>query len=342
MLPATPAPPAPSTMPARRFGRLGCLLGLGGLLALGCAETPVPGPVAPTGPRAAADDGDLWNLAPSNADALADVDLAALRASPWSRALTSSGFAGDRDESRRVFGYDLFAEGDRLVTIGIETAGNTHTLTIVRGRFDPARIGAAFMRATPGAKADHWRDSPVWEGGGRAVALVTPRTLAQGEPDAVRGAIDAAWGLVPDASSGPLGALRRTLDADHGVPAAFVVLSVTEGVRSRSAGIIDLPPGLATAAARLDLGDDLNLDLVAVLGSGRDATAAAATWNLALRALGQQRMLMLLGLGPILDGVTLGAEGARVHGHLRIPAERREGLADKLLAVLQMVAGASH
>ena len=31
---------------------------------------------------------------------------------------------------------------------------------------------------------------------------------------------------------------------------------------------------------------------------------------------------------------------SRVHGHLQIPAERREGLAEKLLAVLQMVAAA--
>jgi hypothetical protein len=331
-----------SARTARRFGRLGCLVGLAGLFDLGCAETSVPGPATPTGPRAAADDGDLWNLAPSDADAVADVDLAALRTSPWSRALTSSGFAGDRDESRRIFGYDLFAECERLLTVGMETAGTMHTLTIVRGRFDPARLGAAFLRATPGAKVDRWRDSPIWEGGGRAVALVTPRTLVQGEPDAVRGAIDAAWGIVPDASAGPLGALRRALDADHRVPAAFVALSVTEGVRTRAAGVVDLPPGLATAVARLDLGDDLNLDLLAVLANGPDATSAAATWNLALRTLGQQRMLRLLGLGPILDGISLGAEGARVHGHLLIPAERREGLADKLLAVLQMVAGAAH
>jgi len=175
-----------------------------------------------------------------------------------------------------------------------------------------------------------------------AVALVTPRTLAQGDPESVRGAIDAAWGIVPDASTGPLGVLRRALGADGKVPAAFVALSLTDAMRGRAAGTIELPPGLTTAAGRLDLGDDLNLDLVAVLGNGSDATAAAATWNLALRALAQQPMLRLLGLGPIIDGLSLGAEGARVHGHLRVPAERREGLADKLLAVLQMVAGAAQ
>jgi hypothetical protein len=333
---------------ARRLERPGSgqspvyLLVLLGLLLGGCAEAPLASPQTPAGPRAAADDGDLWNLAPSNADALADVDLAALRASPWSRALTSTGLAGDRDESRRIFGYDLFAEGERLVAVGTEAAGAQRSLSIVRGRFDPARIGAAFLAATPGATAGHWRDSPLWEGRGRAVALVTPRTLAQGDPESVRGAIDAAWGIVPDASTGPLGVLRRALGADGKVPAVFVALSLTDAMRGRAAGTIELPPGLTTAAGRLDLGDDLNLDLVAVLGNGSDATAAAATWNLALRALAQQPMLRLLGLGPIIDGLSLGAEGARVHGHLRVPAERREGLADKLLAVLQMVAGAAQ
>ena len=51
-------------------------------------------------------------------------------------------------------------------------------------------------------------------------------------------------------------------------------------------------------------------------------------------------MVRMLGLGPILQAVVLGAEGTRLHGHLRIPAERREGLADKLLAIFQMVAAA--
>ncbi len=202
-------------------------------------------PASPSGPRAAADDSDLWNLAPASSDALAEVDLGALRASPWSRALDQSGFSGQREEGRRLFGYDIFAEGERLLSVMTEAGGVPRTLTIVRGTFDPARVGAAFVASTPGATETRWRDSPLWEGGGRAVALVTPRTLVQGEPDAVRGAIDAAWGLVPDARTVPLGALRRSLDADHAGPAAFVALNVTDGMRARAAGFVDLPPGLA-------------------------------------------------------------------------------------------------
>jgi hypothetical protein len=314
------------------------------LLLAGCADfmqqqSPST-PAAQPGPRGAPDDSDLWNLAPASSDVLAEVDLGALRASPWSHALTESGLSGQREEGRRLFGYDIFGESDRLLAVMTESGGVQRTLTIVRGTFDPARVGAAFIAATPGAAEARWRDSPLWEGGGRAVALVTPRTLVQGESSDVRGAIDAAWGIVPDARTVPLGTLRRSLDADHRGPALFIALNVTEGMRARAAGFIELPPGLAICAVRVDLGEDLNLDVVGVMDNAQDAAAAMIAGNLALRQYAQNPMVRMLGLGPVLQAVVLNVEGTRLHGRLRIPAERREGLADKLLAILQMVAAA--
>jgi hypothetical protein len=329
------------------------------LLLVGCADfmqqqSPST-PAAQSGPRSAPDDSDLWNLAPASSDVLAEVDLAALRASPWSRSLTESGLSGQREEGRRLFGYDIFGESERLLAVMTEAGGVPRTLTIVRGAFDPARVGAAFIAATPGATEGRWRDSPLWEGkavqdqqgGGEgvamAVALVTPRTLVQGEANQVRAAIDAAWGIVPDARTMPLGTLRRSLDADrpdHTGPAAFVALNVTDGMRARAAGVVELPPGLALCAARVDLGDDLNLDVVGVLDSPQSAAAAMIAGNVAVRQYAQNPMVRMLGFGPILQTVVLTAEGTRVHGHLRVPAEQREGLSDKLLAILQMVAAA--
>ena len=322
--------------------------GLAALLAPGCADfmqqqSPTT-PAAAAGPRSAPDDGDLWNLAPASADVLAEVDLAALRASPWSHSLTESGLSGQREEGRRLFGYDIFGESDRLLAVMTEAGGVPRTLTIVRGTFAPARVGAAFIAATPGATEGRWRDSPLWEGpgpnGAQAVALVTPRTLVQGEANQVRAAIDAAWGIVPDARTVPLGTLRRSLDADHAGPAAFIALNVTDGMRARAAGVVELPPGLAVCAARVDLADDLNLNVLGVLDNAQDAAAAMIAGNVAVRQYAQNPMVRMLGFGPILEAVVLTVEGTRVHGHLRIPAERREGLSDKLLAILQMVAAA--
>ena len=324
------------------------------MLLAGCADfmqqQSSSTPAAQAGPRTAPDDSDLWNLAPASSDVLAEVDLAALRASPWSHSLTESGLSGQREEGRRLFGYDIFGESERLLAVMTEAGGVPRTLTIVRGTFDPARVGAAFIAATPGATESRWRDSPLWEGQGaqdgqgvaQAVALVTPRTLVQGEASQVRGAIDAAWGIVPDARTVPLGTLRRSLDADHQGPAVFIALNVTDGMRARAAGFVELPPGLAICAARVDLGDDLNLDIVGVMDNAQNAAAAMIAGNLAVRQYAQNPMLRMLGLGPILQAVVLTAEGTRLHGHLQIPAERREGLADKLLAILQMVAAARH
>jgi len=330
-------------VPGRRASRLAGAVLLAAT-ASGCADLfqqqPAAGPASASGPRTAADDSDLWNLAPASSDVLAEVDLAALRASPWSRSLTASGLSGQREEGRKLYGYDVFGEGERLLAVMSEAGGTPRSITIVRGTFDPARVGTAFLAATPGATEGRWRDSPLWEGQGRAVALVTPRTLVQGEPGAVRGAIDAAWGMVPDARTTPLGTIRRSLDADHPGLVGFVALNVTDGMRARAAGFVDLPPGLAIVAARLDLGDDLNLDAIGVMDTVPNAAAAAAGGTVVIRNYAGNPMVRLLGLGPVLDTVVLGVDGTRVRGHLRIPAERREGLAEKLLAVLQMVAAA--
>ncbi len=308
---------------------------------LACAEMPAT-PPATVGQRTAPDDSDLWNLAPAGADTLADVDLATLRASPWTRALMQSDPSGQREQSRRSYGYDPFTDGDRLVAVAVESGGATRELTILRGRFDAAQVGAAFGAANASATAGRWRDSPLWEAGGRAVALVTPRTLVTGGPAEVRAAIDAAWGIVPDAKTGPLGELRRAMAADRDAPALFVGVNVTDALRARAAGFVALPAGLQRVAARVNLGQDLNLDFTGVADSAADATAAANALVSAARSYAQGTMIRLLGLSPILNGLTVGAEGTWLHGHVEIPVEQRERLADKILAVLQMVAAARH
>jgi hypothetical protein len=306
--------------------------------AFGCAET--TGAVQARGPRTSADDADPWNVVPGDTDALADVDLAALRASPWSRSLMQGDFDGAREARRRAFGYDVFTEADRMLVTGAETPTGTSTLTIARGRFDGARIGAAFQAATPGATTADWRGSPLWEGQGRAVVLVTPRTLAQGDGPRVRAAVDAAWAMVPDGGAGPLGELRRALDADKNPPAVTLAISVTDAMRTRAAGALAVPDGLRRIGARLDLGEDLNLEALALFDSGPHAAAAASIWNDLARTYARQRMITLLGLGPVFDGLSVAAEGSRVHARLHIGADKREGLADKLLAVLQLLAKA--
>src|SRR4030095_10510060 len=87
------------------------------LLALltACASTSAPGPVGPVA-RTGPDDSDLWTLAPSGATAIADIDIAALGSSPWSSALVKGGVAEDVEQRKQRFGYDVFADVDRVLT----------------------------------------------------------------------------------------------------------------------------------------------------------------------------------------------------------------------------------
>src|SRR5262245_9131724 len=311
------------------------------LTSIGCAETTAGG-VQPRGPRTAPDDGDVWNLTPGDTDALADVDLAALRASPWSRSLMQGDLDGEREARRRRFGYDVFTEAERMLIASTDAAAGPSTLTIARGRFEAGRVGGAFLAATPGAAATQWRGSALWEGQGRAVVLVTPRTLAQGDGQRVRAAVDAAWGVVADAGTGPLGELRRALDADKNPPAVTLAISVTDGMRARAAGVLVVPDGLRRIGARLDLGADLNLEGLAVFDGSGHAATAASIWSDMARTYARERMINLLGLGPVFEGLSLAAEGSRVHVRLHIGADKREGLADKLLAFLQLLAKAKR
>jgi hypothetical protein len=320
-----------------RLSRLAALA----LALAACGELPPP-PVVTPGPaaRTAPDDSDAWNLVPRTASSLADLDLVALRASPWSRSLVTGGFVEDREERQRVFGYDIFSDADRIVVVGADAAGASSQATVVVGRFDAARVGGAFSAATPGAKATRWRDCALWEGGGRAVALLpSGHTLVQGTPETTRAAIDAAWGLVPDARGGPLGELTGELAAaDSRRPAVTLALLVTDEMRARAAGFVEVSPELRRAAGRLDLGADLELAAEAVFDAAAPAAAAATRWSADLRELAQNRMLRLMGLAPLVDGATVTAAGARVRGRLRIPEDKREALAERVLLLLQAVA----
>ena len=138
---------------------------------------------------------------------------------------------------------------------------------------------------------------------------MTARTIAQGDPDTVRGAIDAAWGVVPDARGGRLGALRRALDGERGTPAASITLTVNDGMRARAAGVLAIPAGLRAVAARLDLGNDLDLDGVAVFDDQPRRRPRRATWREAARASWAAADGALLGLRAVFDGLSLTPEG---------------------------------
>ena len=71
-----------------------------------------------------------------------------------------------------------------------------------------------------------------------------------------------------------------------------LALLVTEGMRARAAGFMAVPDGLRRIGARLDLGDDLNLEGAALFDSHAHAVAAASIWSETVRVYARQPMVI--------------------------------------------------
>lgn len=294
------------------------------------------GGAAGAGPavRSAPDDSDLVGVVPAGPETVLDVDIAQLRASPWSRALVASAGADDRAAKTAAQGFDDVGDVDRVVFAVSEGEAEPSTLMVARGRFDADRIGSARGGAWT---AGVWRGSRIWERDAQAVALLTARTYLSGTTAAVREAIDCAWGLTPDVRRADVVALERVLEVERGHPAVTAIVNVTEPMRRRVGGEIDLPPGLERVGVRLDLERALDLTLVEILGTEREAQAAAHNLEATLVDLRSRRALTVFGLAPIFESATVRAEGPRVRGQLHLPEGQREDLAAKISFVLEAI-----
>jgi hypothetical protein len=307
-----------------------------------CADSaPPPAASASQVPRSGPDDSDPWNLVPAGMAAVADLDLAALRGSPWSSSLLSHRPDATWPSLVPEMGYDVYTDVDRVVMATAGSSEGNDQLIVAVGRFDEQKVVAAFAARRPGAKAVRWRESPMWEGAGLAVALVTPRTLAQGAPDTVRAAIDAAWGLTPDAHSGPIGELARGVPGEKKRGAALLVVKLTEEMRRRAQGLLALPPELRGLAVRLDLGEDLDLQGAMSFEDAAQADAVGRLLGGQLGELARRPIVRALGLSAFMERTTLDVRGPRLLGHLNLPAARREELAARLLAVVRAIVAAN-
>ena len=317
-------------------------------LLVGCAtEEIAAGPSSTTpaarAPRVAPDDGDLLGVVPAGTETVIEVDVAQLRASDWSRRLVAIP-DDERAAKAAAQGFDEIADVDRAVFAVSEAAGGPTTLLVVQGRFDAGRLARAAGGGTAGdggsnaaSVASSWRGSRIWTKGDQATALLTARTLIRGESISVRAAIDCAWGLAPDVRGTGVGEQDRELSAAGERPAVVAAAMVTEAMRKRVEGQVELPAGLERAGARLDLGAALEVELVGRLATPREAAATAHNLEAPVRALRARRALAIFGLTPFLDRLTVATQGRQVRARLTLPEDRREDLADKLAFVLDAI-----
>jgi hypothetical protein len=311
----------------RRAGLVGLLVAL-----WGCATPDLPQAEAPG--RQAPEDGDLLAVAPGEAEVLLSLDVEALRASAWTRSVIAAGAAREK----RARGFDEIADIDRLLLVRLPADTGGISLSIAQGRFDRARVRAAFGEGRAVAQAD-FRGCTIWSAGGEAAAFLTDRTLLSGALASVRSAIDAAYGRARDMRSQPwLGELRRRYGRDLPPAALELAIRVSDPVRALLREEMVEAQGLERVGARLELGKGLDLAVVGATTTNQQAAALIARVGEALRDLSSRPSLVALGLGRVLSDVQLAVQGPRVAAELRFHERDREEIARRLSVAARLLA----
>jgi hypothetical protein len=342
-----------------------------GILALsaavggaGCAPWPeptTPGAASPGAGRQSPDDADLAALVPAGVQTVIELDLDQLRRSPFTAEALANPDAVGRERSALALGFDATADLDRVVYATGGVGPDAPTLVIAQGRIRYANVEAAFRERHPGATADAWHGLSVLASGENALAALTPKTFVSGPPGQVRAAIDRAFGLgrdfrdpPPDAGNANArgkgqgrrrdpgqehgqdqGVVRRDLlgVAGNAAPAILITMNLDEGLRARVGDALPLPRELRTVGLRLDLGESLDLRALGLLDD-RDAAAVLARRLAALLAARDTRQALgTFGLGSLVEGAKVAAEGARVRIATTVGPDQRTALAAALRAL---------
>lgn len=290
-------------------------------------------------PRDHLDDRDPAALIPLGVETVIDVDMAILRASPWTASALGEPDVRVKVHKDAALGYDDVTDVDRIL-YAVTTAGAAApTLVVAQGRFQPARLDDSFRTRWPNAVAETWRGVTLLVSGENSFASLTARTFVSGAPAAVRAVIDLGFGVGTDFSGdAALGPVRRALlsEGTTARPAIVATLAISDRMRARVGDTFPLPPELRQVGLRLDLGKSFELQVLGFL----DDPAAATQLGRRLEALLLNRATRLglaaVGLGDVVSGAHLALDGARVRAFTSVGEEHAGALA----ATLRSLAGA--
>lgn len=309
--------------------------------ALGTAAT------AKQGPRDHVDDSDLSALVPAGLETVIEVDMEALRRSPWTADLLPDPDARLRERKTAALGYDGTTDVDRIV-YAVTTAGiDAPTLVIAQGRLQTANIEAAFRDRWSNATVDKWRGLTTLSSGENGLGTLTPRTFCSGPLGQVRAVIDRAFDVGPSfwdqatETVAPPGALRRQLlaAARFTSPAILTTIVVDQQLRARVGDAFPLPPELRQVGARLDLGQTMDLQVVGRLDSAPAAAELARRLNALLGDRMTRMALAMVGMSALAQSVHVSADGTEVRARASIPAEHRTEVSAALRTLVQALRG---
>ena len=318
-------------------------------LAAGCGwqEPPQNAAAAKQGPRDHPDDGELAALVPGGLETVIEVDMEALRRSPWTAEVLPDPDARLRERKALALGYDGTSDVDHIVYAVTSAGVDAPTLVIAQGRFKTASIEAAFRDRWANATVDKWRGLTTLSSGENALGTLTPRTFCSGPLAQVRAAIDRAFGVGPsfwdDTSGtiGPPGVLRRQLlaAARFTSPAILTTVILDDRLRARVGDAFPLPPELRQVGARLDLGQTLDVQVVGRLDTAPAAAELARRLNLLLNDRMTRMALGMLGLSALVQAVQVSSDGTEVRARTSISAEHRQEVSAALRALVRALRG---
>jgi hypothetical protein len=330
-------------------------------LALGaCAESTPPRPPQPSvAAPARADERDLVSLLPATVDSVLTVDLVRMRASAFARPLLVAAAAED-GPGRRARGFDEITDVDTwaFARVGLP-GGERGTLELARGRFDRARVSAAFRAARPNARPTQLGTLEGVTDVDLALAFVSPQVMAWGPPWALRmlskviaGQLESARGLSwlneVSAALARGRAPYRDVDADPGAPAAGpagarapaleLALLATASSRAELAAAFGVEMPLHHVGARIDVGQAARATLIATATSPEAAATLADQIREGLLALRERPSLRALGLGRMLASADVATRDARVGLAMTITSTERARVARNLARFAALIA----
>ena len=293
----------------------------------------------------------LPDLVPSPSEALLVVDVARLRASPWSRPV----FAWARERQRTATGrqglrgFDEIDDVDRWVFARLASrpgAPASDTLELAEGRFQSALVESAFRSRRPEARREARAGAELLTDGERAVALVGvgQRRAVLGPAASVTAALAVVRGEQPAATeeswlAAALTALEDEAGARRSDVAVELALLLTEPLRAELAGWFGRAPRVQQLAARLALSSDVRAVLVAAASDRQEARFLADRLRETLRALARRRSVRALGLGPTFERAEVTARGARLVVAVAVTEAERELVTSRLSELAAILGG---
>jgi hypothetical protein len=320
-------------MSALSFGKTLPLM----LLLGACAEsTAAPG--AASVPRPVLDEDDLWAMIPAEADLVLWVDMAKLRASPWTRESFTK-VAGDASAAES--GFDQIRDLDRMVFAKVPSLRDGASVLVAQGKIDRDRMAKAFARAGGANEKSVYRGAEVLLRGEEALAFVGKRTVVSGLTVAVRAAIDCNFG-VARAFETESWFQRMQTDLLRGKDAASLVTALYVRLQpaTREALMREMGEGatLEDFAARIDLGDELDVSTIGVVRTEAEARDLAGRLTERIRDASVRPIVAAFGFASVLNSVHFQAKENRVHGTLHISQKERAEIAERMAAVADLMA----